>query len=1121
MDFVHLHAHSSRSLLDGLMKVSDAVEKAAKLGMEALAITDHGSMWGCADLFFECRKLQKMSDDDMEEKGYKSKPKAIIGMEAYYASGMRQGPKAGDSRSKKNYHMVLLARDKRGWNNLCKMHYQSFYDGFYYKPRIDMDLLEKHGQGLIILSACMAGYPQQELLLWKSTGDVSHYNNAKSHVQRMKDLTNGHYYLEAQDTGVGRVLKGRDYIPDPQRFLAEACLRLSEELDVPMVLTNDSHFLNETDKQAHRAILRVGGRGQRDDGDAYDQNWFKSAEEMSRLYPSYPEWMENTIKIARQCDVDISNEGYIMPDIGLSGDEATAELERLVEEGLARLYGDDQQAQTMAEYELDVISRMGFANYFLIVHDLYREAKRRNISTGLGRGSAAGSVVSYCLGITRIDPIEYDLLFERFLNPDRISMPDIDMDFPASRRAEMVEYAREKYGHDNVAVITTFQTMGSKQSLRDMGRVHNADLGAIDKLAKAIPVEFGKSISLDRALEECEEVKRSLERADMKQVWDDAVKVEGTHKSIGVHPAGVIITPRPSVDYLPCGFDRKAKTMTTSFADSRCEDLGLLKLDFLGLDSLDIYEEAKSDIRRELGIEIIDEQIPFDDSRTWEMFRRGHTNGVFQMEAAGFQEFCKHMEPDNIEDVIAMVALYRPGPLKSKMHIEYKARKNGAKITYWPKCEKILKPTYGLMVYQEQLMQISRVLCGFTLAQADVLRKAVGKKKKELLEEQGDLWKSGARKIGLIDEDEINHIWDNVIIPFAQYGFNRSHSAAYGIFAYRTAWMKANFPVYYMKAMMNNRMDESDRLAQYVQEARQMGIRVEPPDINRSYGEFKVVDGGILFSLSAIKEMSHHKAQIVTDAQRPFKNIQDFCNKINTSILNSASIEKLIAAGCFSELYANKEEPLAKLEYAIPIGKQYRDQVKEGGFSDLAMETADPTRVKGKQIKWPAVDERLQLDMEYKAIGFFLSDSPMRLLAPMLEPYYTQTRLRHVSEFKEVALSSGYAVFAGVISELQSKISKNKNQYWRFILTDDRSLSCVAFDSLREQMEEIENGQIVVVEARAECPTEDDPEEEEGLIIKNIRRLQDEEDLLVLLELYERVQDRKTRQERGTWRNDG
>jgi DNA-directed DNA polymerase III PolC len=792
INFVHLHGHSYYSLLDGVTKPEEAVEKAAILGMPAIALTDHGNCHGCADLFFECMKYIKMKDDEWKavnekrlsdgKKPMVSRPKPIMGMEAYFTPGMRFPPTDRSSPSARNCHMVVLARNNEGWSNLCRMHYISWKEGHHYRPRIDTDLLKKYGKGIIILSACIAGYPQQELLAWIGLGDAKRYENAKRHVLQMKELTDNHYWLEVQDTRVDEItLSNTVVVQKPQLAIAEAMKKLAADTDVKIVLTNDFHFLNREDRHAQAACNRIGEKNP-DKYDVYNQNWMKSAEEMSELFFDNPEWMEESLKIAGLCDVNIKSSEYVMPIFPTPKEyEGKSEIELLTllaKQGLEERYpaGHPRRDAAIAqlEYELDVIIKMKFSGYFLIVWDIYRRAHELKIACGLGRGSAAGSIVAYCLGITQLCPLEYDLLFERFLNPDRISMPDIDMDFDAARRDELILYAREKYGQENVANIISYQTMKSKAVIRDVARTYNYDLGTVDKIAKSIPVKFGKPDDLRTAFSS-ENMKGYLRDPLMRTIYEDALKIENNPKSRGTHASGILITPCPCYEYIPMEWDKEKKVYMTSFKDTTCSGLGLLKLDFLGVKSITIYKNCKEDLKKCLGIEIIDSKIPFNDSRVWQMLAQGDTHGVFQMEAGGFQRFCRDLSPDSVNDLVAMVALYRPGPMGMGTHTSYIERKAGREpVSYLPGCEEVLKTTYGLMFYQETVMQVSRILCGFTRGESDNLRKAIGKKDARRMAEIEKKWKEGAEKVGLLKtEQERNDLWKG-IAGFGEYGFNRS-----------------------------------------------------------------------------------------------------------------------------------------------------------------------------------------------------------------------------------------------------------------------------------------------------------------------------------------------------------
>jgi DNA polymerase III subunit alpha len=1133
INFVHLHGHSYYSLLDGVTKPEEAVEKAAVLGMPALAFTDHGNCHGCADLYFECMKYIKMGDDEwkaMNEKRLSegktpmvSRPKPIVGMEAYFTPGMRFTPTDKNSPSAKNYHMVVLARTTEGWRNLCRMHYKSWKEGFYRRPRIDTDLLKQHGAGLIVLSACLAGYPQQELLAWSGLGDEKRYENAKRHVLQMKELTDNHYWLEVQDTKVDEVtLSNTIVMQNPQLTIAEGIRKLAADTGVRIVLTNDFHFLNREDKHAQSACSRIGER-ESDRYDVYNQNWMKSAQEMSELFYDNPEWMEESLKIAALCDADITLPEHVMPVFPIPKEyEGKAEDELLVllaQKGLEERYpvGHPRRAAAIAQmdYELSVIIKMRFPGYFLIVWDIYRRAHELKIACGLGRGSAAGSIVAYCLGITQLCPLEYDLLFERFLNPDRVSMPDIDMDFDAARRDELILYAREKYGQENVANIISYQTMKSKAVLRDVARTYDYDPGTIDKIAKSIPVKFGKPDDLRTAFKP-DNMKGYLRDPLMKTIYEDALKIEGNPKSRGTHASGILITPKPCYEYIPMEWDKNKDMYMTSFEDTTCDNLGLLKLDFLGIKSITIYKNCKDDIKKHLGIEIVDSKIPFNDSRTWQMLAEGDTHGVFQMEAGGFQRFCRDLGPDSVNDLVAMVALYRPGPMAMGTHTSYIKRKAGTEpVDYLPGCEEVLKSTYGLMFYQETVMQVTRILCGFTRGESDNLRKAIGKKDAKRMAEIEKKWKEGAAKVGLLKtEEDINKLWDG-ITGFAEYGFNRAHAAVYGVFSYWTAYLKANFPQYYLKAMLNDRRENKTRMAQYINVCRSMGLMVEPPNVNKSEEGFVVEGDKIIFGLDAIKGVSPTSARSIVHARTkggPFKNLQDFCNRVPKGV-ESNVVKGLIYAGAFDDLFKSKDHALNILPRCIELAHEFKKASGQGAFMELAGEAENPPTTKD----FSDGTEEKHLAYEVEALGFYLTDTPLKFRARILRPFLEEGKIKHLSDIPEVAnTDSKRGIFVGVMTEIKQKLSKRREPYWRFQLQEEISVETTAFASVQTEMEQLVSGDVVIVLARAEYEggdIDDAQVEEEklGLLVDSISKLETEANIIAMVKKAESLEEIRIR----------
>jgi DNA polymerase-3 subunit alpha len=706
---------------------------------------------------------------------------------------------------------------------------------------------------------------------------------------------------------------------------------------------------------------------------------------------------------------------------------------------------------------------------------------------------------------------------------------DIDMDFDAARRDELIMYAREKYGQENEANIISYQTMKSKAVLRDVARTYNYDATIIDKIAKSIPVKFGKPDDLKTAFDN-ENMKGYLRDPMMRTIYEDALKIEGNPKSRGTHASGILITPQPCYEYIPMEWDKKNSMYLTSFYDTACDELGLLKLDFLGIKSITIYKNCKDDIKKHLGIEIVDSKIPFNDSRTWQMLAEGDTHGVFQMEAGGFQRFCRDLNPDSINDLVAMVALYRPGPMGMGTHTSYIKRKAGIEpVDYLPGCEEVLKSTYGLIFYQETIMQVTRILCGFTRGESDNLRKAIGKKDARRMAEIEKKWKEGAAKVGLLKtEEDINKLWSG-FTGWGEYGFNKSHAAVYGVFAYWTAYLKANFPQYYLKAMLNDRRENKTRMAQYINVCRQMGLTVEPPNVNKSEEGF-VVDGDkIIFGLDAIKGVSPTSARSIVHARSKgglFKNLQDFCNRVPRGI-ESNVIKNLIYAGAFDKLFTSKEHALNILPKCIELGHEFKKASGQGAFMELAGEAENPPATKD----FVESGEEKSLSYEAEALGFYLTDTPLKFRASMLRPFFEEGKVFHLSDIPEVANTpSKMGVFVGVVTDIKQKMSKRREPYWRFQLQEEISVETTVFSSAREDMEQVGSGDVVIILARAEYegsgPEEEQQqfkdqieEEKLGLLVDSISKLETDTNIMAMIKKMEAREEERARRAESKWRS--
>ena len=890
MNFTHLHVHTEYSLLDGSNKIHEYVSRVKELGMNSAAITDHGVMFGCID-FYKAAKAAGI--------------KPILGCEVYVAPGSRFEREQGHSESR-YYHLVLLAENNLGYENLMKIVSKGFIDGFYYKPRVDLELLEQYHEGIIALSACLAGEVAKNL----SRG---FYEEGKKAALRYQEIFGkGNFFLEMQDHG----------IPEQQR-VNQQLLRMHQETGIDLVVTNDVHYTYETDVEAHDILLCVqtGKRLQDEDRMRYEggQYYVKSPEEMLKLFPYIPEALENTQKIANRCEVEIEFGVTKLPKFDVPAPYTSWEyLNKLCYDGLQERYTENlEELKKRLEYELGVIQKMGYVDYFLIVWDFIRFARDHDIMVGPGRGSAAGSLVSYTLGITKLDPIKYDLLFERFLNPERVSMPDIDVDFCFERRQEVIDYVVEKYGKDRVVQIVTFGTMAARGVIRDVGRVMDLPYAQCDSIAKMIPTEL--NITIDKALKMNPELRTLYETDEtVKKLIDMSRRLEGLPRHTSMHAAGVVISQKSVDEYVPLSRASDG-SIVTQFTMTTLEELGLLKMDFLGLRTLTVIQNAVKLAEQNQGVKLDIDHINYEDKKVYEMLGQGKTDGVFQLESGGMTNFMKELKPESLEDVIAGISLYRPGPMDFIPQY-IKGKNNADSITYdCPELEPILKPTYGCIVYQEQVMQIVRSLGGYTLGRSDLLRRAMSKKKAAVMEKERQNFVYGNEEEGVpgcikrgISEQIANKIYDEMI-DFAKYAFNKSHAAAYAMVAYQTAYLKYYFPVEFMAALMTSVIDNPSKVAEYILSSRKMGISILPPDINKGYSSFSVDHGAIRYGLSAIKGVGKPViAAIVAEREErgDFKHLQDFIERMNGKEVNKKVIENLIKAGAMDGLSGNRRQKI-------------------------------------------------------------------------------------------------------------------------------------------------------------------------------------------------------------------
>jgi len=999
MKFSHLHVHSHYSLLDGLPKIDQLIDYVKELGMDSVALTDHGVLYGAVEFYKKAK-----------EKGIKP----IIGCEVYLAfERMNQRrPNIDDKR----YHLVLLAKNETGYKNLVKLITKAHLEGFYYKPRIDDELLAQHSEGLIALSACLQGKIPRLIL-------SKRMDEAENLAKKYQDIFGReNFYLELQD---------HPNSPE-QKTVNQGLIHISKKHGIPLVATNDVHYLKKEDAEAQDILMLINTGADPNNPERLtlknDDFSLRTPEEMIKSFKEIPEAIENTQKIVDACNFEFELNKIKLPYFevpkGKSPDEY---LKELCWQGIKKRFGENPERKIIQrlEYELSVIKKTGFASYFLIVQDFVNWAKNQRIVVGPGRGSVGGSLTAYLLNITNINPLKHNLIFERFLNPERISMPDIDLDFTDRRRDEVINYVAQKYGREKVAQIITFGTMAARAVVRDVGRALGYSYNYCDQLAKTIPFGF----SLDEALKktmEFKEIYQSDEQA--RRLIDLAKKLEGVARHASTHACGVVISKTPLTEIIPLQYPtQNDQTIVTQYEMHAIEDLGLLKMDFLGLKNLTIIEDTLSRIyvlRNKLKIDI--ENIPFDDKKTFELLQQGKTTSVFQLESEGMKRYLKELKPSAFEDLVAMVALYRPGPIQ--FIPDFIARKQGKKkIEYFhPKLEPILKDTYGICIYQEQLMKIAQELCGFSLAEADVLRKAVGKKIKKLLQSQEEKFIKGAISNG-VSRQTAQKIWQ-WILPFAQYGFNKSHSSAYATIAYQTAYLKAHFPVEFMASVLTSEKGDVERIAFLIEECRKMNIEVLPPDINESLKNFTVVPGQnkIRFGLLAIKNVGENIIDVITEEKKkngPFKSINDFIQRVNSKDLNKKSLESLIKAGAFDSL-AERNQLLQNLEKLLEAAKE-NQRNKANGQKGLFESSSFSSEIRFVPASPATTFEKIKWEKEL--LGLYVSAHPLENYKKTLERYtlplkklYNPETLRQLSRLNNKKIR-----FGGIIAGIKKIVTKN------------------------------------------------------------------------------------------------
>lgn len=1083
MAFTHLHVHSEYSLLDGMSKINKAPEYVKSLGMDSLAITDHGVMFGIIDFYKSCKK---------------SGIKPIIGCEVYVAPRTRFDK--DPDRDRNMNHLILLAENMTGYKNLTKIVSAAFTEGFYFKPRVDKELLREHSEGIICLSACLAGAIPRKIL----NGD---YSGAKAEALELRDIFGkDNFYLEIQN----------HFLYD-DKPATQGLVKLAEDIGAPLVATNDAHYIKRSDAKAHDVLLAIQTGSTVDDENrmrfANDEFYLKSESEMMELFPDHPEAIENSHKIAERCNVEFEFGEYHLPEfIPPEGMTNKDYLRNLCYDGLERRYGrealqDESIYRTRLESELEVIEKMGYVEYFLIVWDFIHYAKSNDIPVGPGRGSAAGSIVAYSLAITEIEPIKYNLIFERFLNPERVSMPDIDVDFCIDRRQEVIDYVVQKYGKDKVSQIITFGTLKAKAAVRDVGRALNASYAEADSIAKAIPAELGMTIS--KALDINRDLRARYETEPLvKNILDMSMAVEGMPRHSSTHAAGIVISKMPLDEYVPLYMSDKG--IATQFNMTTIEELGLLKMDFLGLRNLTMINEAIQLIKENHGVEIDFSKMDYDDPAVYEMISKGNTQGIFQLESAGMTEFMKNLNPSCFEDIVAGISLYRPGPMDSiPKYIENK--KNPEKVKYVdPHLESILNVTYGCMVYQEQVMQIVRELGGYSFGRSDLVRRAMSKKKMSVMLEEKKYFIHGKDNsdgtpaiagcvANGIPERAAEAIFDDMV-SFAEYAFNKSHAAAYAVVSYETAYLKVHYPVEFMAALMSSVMGEPRHIAAYIRNCKELGIEVLPPSVLHSRRKFIAKDGKIRFGLLAIKNVGSSIVDAIVEGRRgrDIDNLYDFIKSIEPSELNKKAIECLIKAGAMDEFTQNRAALLAISDDAVGAAQSSARRVSKDQISlfQLDSDIMEDVKTAPELPNIQNFDKAHLLAMEKEMMGVYLSGHPLDKYRDLIDENITANTAEifdsnlsgdgeNESEFIEERSSGSNrfndgdtVIMAGMVGDLRRMITKSNQEMARLTIEDYYGvITAIVFPrDYAKAKYVLENDAIVAIKGTLSFKEDSDPE---------------------------------------------
>ena len=1109
--FVHLHIHSEFSLLDGANRIKDLPVRAKELGMDSIAITDHGVMFGAIDFYKACKK---------------EGVKPIIGCEVYVAPRSRTDKQPGIDNH--YYHLILLAKNNEGYKNLSKLVSLSFVDGYYYKPRIDREILEKYHEGLICLSACLAGEVNQALLSGQN-------EKAEQVALWHKKVFGDDYYIEIQNNGIKE-----------QVLANQKLVQLARKLDIPLVATNDAHYLKREDAYNHEVLLciQTGKRMSDEDRMKFDTDelYVKSPEEMAEYFKAFPDAIENTVKIAEQCNVEFEFGHTILPNYDVPPEYPTHYdfLKELCDKGLKKRYGENlsEEIQQRAEYELSIIKKMGYVDYYLIVWDFIHYAKTNGIPVGPGRGSGAGSILAYAIEITDIDPIKYGLLFERFLNPERISMPDFDVDFSDERRQEVIDYVARKYGHDHVSQIITFGTMAAKMVIRDVARVLDYPYAEADALAKMIPNEI--HITIKKALEQNKELKDRYDTDEQtRKILDIAMGLEGMPRQASTHACGVVITKDPVDTYVPL-YVRDGQ-INTQYIMTTLEELGLLKMDFLGLRNLTVIQNTIDMVKENHGIDVEFDQ-DMSDPKVYKLWQDGNTSGIFQFESQGMTNFMKELKPDCLEDLIAGVSLYRPGPMDQiPRYIRGKQNPGHNEYTH-QSLEPILNVTYGCMVYQEQVMQIVRDLAGYSLGRADLVRRAMGKKKLDVMakerevfihgqvDENGNIEVPGCVRNG-IDEVSANKIFDEMA-EFAKYAFNKSHAACYAVVSYRTAYLKAYYPAEFMAATLNSYLGNLDKAPQYIDECKRLGIPILKPDINKSFEKFTVEDEKIRFGLGAIKNVGTIPVENIVKERKEkgeYKSFTDFCERVSELQVNKKCVESLIKAGAFQEFEQTRATLLASFEAIIDTIQSGNKKGFNGQVSmfDIGtkQEKEDMEKQKYKFEEYEEMPEKEMLSMEKEMLGIYISGHPLEKMreqimhstninsldlskiAEQADTTNIEENTQQIQNAKPKFVDGQKVKYAGIITSIKKKYTKN-NKIMAFITIEDLygTAEIIAFENAvvnagKSLIEE----NIVVVDGRLSIRDDQEP----TIIANEIKDLGEEKPNVITFDITNYTEEQK------------